>query len=205
MTVCIVLDILSQSTTVTVLCFPCHCHEGIGGSGCTAPLIPNLDTRLRWVVTFILWPLCCWRTSPQYALNMMLGGPQTCSHYFGKDEYLYSLPGIELWLLSCWAGGLVYIICSILAKYIHVVVVVVVIIIISAAVVVIVIIIYIIISIKTPSLGSSWHCCHYPFDRRLRGFQICSGGGMEKRVIYCPCLESHANPQLSIPQSSCYT
>jgi hypothetical protein len=28
---------------------------------------------------------------------------------------------------------------------------------------------------------------------------------MEKRVIYCPCLESHSSSQLFIPHSSCYT
>jgi len=68
MTVHTILDMLSQSTLVTMLCCPYQCHEGIGGSGGTAALIPNLDTRSRWVVTFILWPLCCWRTSLQYAL-----------------------------------------------------------------------------------------------------------------------------------------
>jgi len=96
MTVRIVFDMLSQSTRVTMLCCPYQCHEGVWGSGGTAALILNLDTRLRLVVTFILCPLCCWRTSPQYALNMVLDGPQTCSQYFEKEEYLYSLPGIEL-------------------------------------------------------------------------------------------------------------
>ena len=47
MTVRIILDMLSQSTPVTVLCCPYQCHEGIWGSGGTVALIPDLDTRLR--------------------------------------------------------------------------------------------------------------------------------------------------------------
>jgi hypothetical protein len=42
----------------------------------TAPHILNLSIRLRWVVSFMPWPLYPWGKSPLYSLNRRLGGPQ---------------------------------------------------------------------------------------------------------------------------------
>ena len=220
------LGMFSQSAPVKMLCCPYQCHEGMWGSGGTDALIPNLDTGLRWVITFILWPLCSWRLSTQYAFSRMFGGPQTWYQYFKKEENLYSLPRTELWLLSCWAYGLVYTSCAVLllnTSTLLLLLLVVLVVVVSSLssslllllllpstviidivnAVVIIVIIFIIINTSSP--GSSSHWYHYLFDRRLNGFQICSGDGMAKTVIYYPCLESNSISQLTIPQSSCYT
>jgi len=54
-------------------------HEGILGSGGIAPLILDLGTRWRWVVSFTPRPLYPQEKSPWYPLDRSLCGLQSRS------------------------------------------------------------------------------------------------------------------------------
>jgi hypothetical protein len=59
-----------------VLCFNwAPCHEGVLGSGGTAPRILDLGTRWRWVVSFTPRPLYRQGKSTWYPLDKRLGVP----------------------------------------------------------------------------------------------------------------------------------
>jgi len=53
--------------------------KGVWMYGGIAQFIPNLVTRWRWVVSFMLCLLWPWGQRPWYPLNMRLGGPQSWS------------------------------------------------------------------------------------------------------------------------------
>jgi len=53
------------------------CTEDVGGSEGIAPLIPNLHTRRRWVVSIKLWPIYRRGRSPRYSFGRKVGGPQS--------------------------------------------------------------------------------------------------------------------------------
>ena len=55
---------------------PCPRRKGILSNGGKTPLILNLGTRWRCVVTFTPWMLCHRVKSPRYQVNMRLGGPR---------------------------------------------------------------------------------------------------------------------------------
>lgn len=61
-----------------------------GGSRGIALLIPNLGTRSRWSVSFMLQLLCPWE-EPWYPLNRSLDGPQSQSRCSWEEECLWAL------------------------------------------------------------------------------------------------------------------
>jgi hypothetical protein len=65
------------------------------GSGGIAPLILDLGTRWRWVVSFTPRPLYPQGKSPWYPLNRRLGGPQSRSRRGGEEKNSQPLPGLE--------------------------------------------------------------------------------------------------------------
>jgi hypothetical protein len=67
------------------------------GSGCIAPLILELGTRWRWVVSFTPRPLYPQGKSPWYPLDRGLGGPQSSSGRGGEEKNSHPLPGFEPW------------------------------------------------------------------------------------------------------------
>jgi hypothetical protein len=73
----------------------------------TAPLILNLCTRWRWVVSFTPRTLYLWGKSLRYPLSRRQDGPQRRSGRFGEEKNLLFLLGIEVRCLGCLARGLV--------------------------------------------------------------------------------------------------
>jgi hypothetical protein len=65
---------------------------GIGG---IAPLILDLGTRWRWVVSLTPRPLYPQRESPWYPLDRRLGGPQSLSGRGGGEKNSQPLPGLD--------------------------------------------------------------------------------------------------------------
>jgi hypothetical protein len=65
------------------------------GSGPTAPLILDLGTGWRWVVSFMLRPLYPQRKSPCYPLDRSLYGPQSRFGRGGEEKNSRPLPGLE--------------------------------------------------------------------------------------------------------------
>jgi hypothetical protein len=65
------------------------------GSGGTDPLILDLGTRWRWMVSFTPRPLYLQRKSPWYPLERRLGGPQSRSGRGGEEKNSQPLPGFE--------------------------------------------------------------------------------------------------------------
>lgn len=61
-------------------------NTGIWGHGSTAPLILNLGTRWRRVVSFMQQSLYPWRKNPQHPQNRRLCGPQSQSGRFVEDK-----------------------------------------------------------------------------------------------------------------------
>jgi hypothetical protein len=49
--------------------------------------ILDLGIRWRWIISFILWPLCPQGKRPQYPLNK-LSGPQNQSRRYGEEKNL---------------------------------------------------------------------------------------------------------------------
>jgi len=70
-------------------------HEGVLGSGCIAPLIINLGTRWRWVVSFTPRPLYPRGKSPWYPLDRRICGPQSRSGRDGEEKNSQPLPGLK--------------------------------------------------------------------------------------------------------------
>jgi hypothetical protein len=77
------------------------------GKWITAPLILNLCTRWRWVVSFTPRTFYLWGKNLRYPLSRRQGGPQRRSGLFGEEKNLLSLLGIEARCLGCQARGLV--------------------------------------------------------------------------------------------------
>jgi len=85
---------------------PCYCkgtgkylcaqHESIYGSGGIGPLILNLGSRWRWLVSSMPWP----RYPHQYPWNWRLGGSQSWSGWFIEEKSQLLLAGIEPRFLS---------------------------------------------------------------------------------------------------------
>lgn len=69
-------------------------HEGIQGSRDITPLIFNLGIRWRSVISSMP-PAILRHFTPMYTSNMRLGGLQSKSGCFGKDDNLVSLLQIE--------------------------------------------------------------------------------------------------------------
>jgi len=59
------------------------------------PCILDLDTRRRWVVSFMPQLLYPWGKSPYYPLDRRLGGPQSQSGCDGEEKNSQFPPGIE--------------------------------------------------------------------------------------------------------------
>jgi len=74
---------------------PVHAMKIYRGSGRTAPLIPNLGRRWRWMVTLTTRPLYPRLKSRLYPVNRRMGGPQMGTGRFGGKKNLLSLPGFE--------------------------------------------------------------------------------------------------------------
>jgi hypothetical protein len=70
-------------------------HEGVFRSGVIAPLILDLGSRWRWVVSFTTWPLYPQGKRPWYPLDRRLGGPQSRSGRSGEEKNSQSLTGLE--------------------------------------------------------------------------------------------------------------
>jgi hypothetical protein len=70
-------------------------NYGVLGSGGIAPLILDLGTRWRWVVSFTPLPLYPQGKSRRYPLDRRLGGTQSRSGRCDKEEKFLLLPGIE--------------------------------------------------------------------------------------------------------------
>jgi hypothetical protein len=70
-------------------------HEGVLGSGGTAPRILDLGTKWRWVVSFTPRPLYPQGKNPWYPLDRRLGGPQNRSGRGGEEKTSQPPPGIE--------------------------------------------------------------------------------------------------------------
>jgi hypothetical protein len=60
-----------------------------------APLILDLGTRRRWVVSFTPRLLYPQGNSPRYPLDRRLGGPQSRSGRGGEEKNSQPLPGLE--------------------------------------------------------------------------------------------------------------
>jgi hypothetical protein len=63
-----------------------HAFKVYWGGGSTAPLILDLGTRWRWVVSFTPLPRYPQRKSPWYTLDRGLGGPQRHSGHGGEEK-----------------------------------------------------------------------------------------------------------------------
>jgi len=66
------------------------------GSRGIAPCIFNISTRWKWVVSFTHWPLSSQGKRPCYALDMMLGGPQSQYSHSREEKILLPCPCQEL-------------------------------------------------------------------------------------------------------------
>jgi hypothetical protein len=69
------------------LCFSFNCalpHEGVLGSGNTAPSILDIGTRWSWVDSFTPRPVYSQGKTPRYPLDKSLGGPQSRSRRGGE-------------------------------------------------------------------------------------------------------------------------
>jgi hypothetical protein len=72
-----------------------------------APLILNLGTRWsEWLVNFTPRPLYNRERTPQYRLNVRLGGPQSRSGHYGEEKNLLALSGFEPWIVQPVAQSL---------------------------------------------------------------------------------------------------
>jgi hypothetical protein len=80
--------------------FPVCAMKAYRENGGTAPLILNLSTRWRWVVSLTPWKIYPQGKSPQYPLNGMLMAPHSLCGSFGDEKNLLSLPGFELWIVK---------------------------------------------------------------------------------------------------------
>jgi hypothetical protein len=65
------------------------------GNGGIAPLILDPGTRWRWVVSFMLRPLCPRGKSPWYPLDRRLDGPQSRSGRGGEEKNSQLQPELE--------------------------------------------------------------------------------------------------------------
>jgi hypothetical protein len=87
------------STNMPWTCFPVKgetsWHEDTWESGDIDPLILNLGTRYRWVVSFIPRPLYLKGNFPSYPVFRRLGRSQSRSGNFGEEDKLLALPGIK--------------------------------------------------------------------------------------------------------------
>jgi hypothetical protein len=66
---------LTSYKVITVL-HSASCHKNVWGSGNLALRILNLSTGWRWVVSFMIHLLYCWRKNPMYSLHRRLCGIQ---------------------------------------------------------------------------------------------------------------------------------
>jgi len=73
-----------------------HATKTCYGCGGIAPRILDLGTRWRLVVSFNPWSLYPQGTSPRYALDRRLGGPQNRSGRCGEKKNYKPLEGFEL-------------------------------------------------------------------------------------------------------------
>jgi hypothetical protein len=71
--------------------YPVHGIKAYSGSRGVAPLILNLGSRWRWVVSFAIRPPLLPRNNHRYPLNRMRGG----SGGFGEEKNLLSVTGFE--------------------------------------------------------------------------------------------------------------
>jgi len=69
-----------------------HAMKAYWRSGCKDPRILNHSTRWRWVVSFMPWPLYTGGKSPQYPLNIRLGGLRRRSGCDGEVKKIPSSP-----------------------------------------------------------------------------------------------------------------
>jgi hypothetical protein len=65
-------------------------HDGEWGSRCIDPHFLDLDTRWRWEVSFMPWPLYPRGKSPCYPLDRKLGGPQSWPGRHGEEKIIGS-------------------------------------------------------------------------------------------------------------------
>jgi hypothetical protein len=74
---------------------PVHGMKAYRGNGGIVPLILNLGTQCRWVVSFMMLRLYTWGNSPRHPLNRRLGRPHSQSGQL-EEENLLTLTGIIL-------------------------------------------------------------------------------------------------------------
>jgi hypothetical protein len=72
-----------------------HGMNTYGGIGGTAPRIPDLGTRWRWVVSFTPRSFTPQGKKPPNSLDRRLGGPQRRSGRGGEEKNFQPLPGLE--------------------------------------------------------------------------------------------------------------
>ena len=101
---------LGQPQNPAGLCHcPCTCHEVRGRSGITFPLILNLDTRWRWVVSFLTWSFYARKNSsthwgegwvgPRAGLDILERSKISCSNW----ELSFRLPSPKPNHYTDWA------------------------------------------------------------------------------------------------------
>jgi hypothetical protein len=75
---------------------PIQAIKAYRGSGNTAPLILNLRTGWRLVVSATPGHFTSGKRDPWYLLDRKMGGLQGQYAYFGKEKKLCLVPGLEL-------------------------------------------------------------------------------------------------------------
>ena len=87
-----------------VVCPCAHC-EGVS----RAPLLFDVGTRWKWIVSFTPRPLYPRWKSPRHRLSRRLGGPQSRCERFGEEKNVLPLLGIELIdRTSIWSSSIRY-------------------------------------------------------------------------------------------------
>lgn len=78
---------------------PVHATKAYWGSRSTAPLIRDLGTRWKWVVSFTNRPLYRWEVIPVLSSTRLVK-PYIWSGCFGDENNLLPMPGFEPWLVQ---------------------------------------------------------------------------------------------------------
>jgi hypothetical protein len=72
-----------------------HAMKAYWGNGSIVPLILDLGSRWRWVVSFTHQPLYSQGKSPRYPLDRRLGGCQSRSEHEGEEKPSQPLLGLK--------------------------------------------------------------------------------------------------------------
>jgi hypothetical protein len=90
---CLPVFVFVRTYIRVCVCFAINCYETV--KCLCSPTILDLDTRWRWVVSFMPRPLYPRGNRPWYPLGRWLGRPQSRSGRCREEKNLLPLPGIE--------------------------------------------------------------------------------------------------------------